>query len=70
MGGLACSLDGWTESENLRLRDQDHIKIDKRIVGDPYFMVSILAQAGEHSTRQSALGRRGYNLEKIVERAA
>ncbi len=64
------SLGGWAEAEQLRLKDQDHIKSDERILGDLDFVDSVLAQAEEPYTRQCSLRRRGYNLEKIAERVA
>lgn len=69
-GGLVRSLGGWAEAEKLRLEGQDHIKSDERILGDSNFVDSVLAQAEEHYTRQCALRRRGYDLEKIAERVA
>ena len=69
-GGLVRSLGGWSEAEKLRLRGQDHIKSDERILGDSEFVDSVLAQAEEHYTRQCTLRRRGYDLEKIAERVA
>ena len=56
--------------EKLRLRGQDHIKSDERILGDADFVDSVLGQAEEHYARQCALRRRGYDLEKVAERAA
>jgi len=32
-GGLVRSLGGWAEAEKLRLKGQDHIKSDDRILG-------------------------------------
>ena len=46
------------------------IKSDERILGDSDFVDSVLAQAEEPYTRQCALRRRGYDLEKIAERVA
>jgi len=69
-GGLVRSLGGWAEAEKLRLRGQDHIKSDERILGDSDFVDSVLAQAEEPYTRQCALRRRGYDQEKIAERVA
>ncbi len=67
-GGLVRSLGGWAEAEKLKLRGQNHIKSDERILGDSDFVDSVLAQAEEPYTRQCALRRRGYDLEKIAER--
>ena len=69
-GGLVRSLGGWGEAEKLRLRGQEHIKSDERILGDSDFVDSVIAQAKEHYTRECELRRRGYDLEKIAERAA
>jgi len=69
-GGLVRSLGGWAEAEKLRIRGQDHIKSDERILGDSDFVDSVLAQAEEDYTRQCALKRRGYDLEKIAERVS
>jgi hypothetical protein len=69
-GGLVRSLGGWAEAEKLKLRGQNHIKSDERILGDSDFVDSVLAQAEEPYTRQCALRRRGYDLEKIAERVA
>ncbi len=69
-GGLVRSLGGWAEAEKLKLRGQNHIKSDERILGDSDFVDSVLAQAEEPYTRQCALRRRGYDLEKIAERLA
>jgi len=69
-GGLIRSLGGWTEAIKVRLKGQDHIKSDERILGDSGFVDLVLAQADEHYTRQSELRRRGYNLERIAKRVA
>jgi REP element-mobilizing transposase RayT len=69
-GGLVRSLGGWAEAERLRRRGQEHIKSDERILGDSDFVDSVLGQAEEPYTRQCALRRRGYDLEKIAERVA
>jgi hypothetical protein len=69
-GGLVRSLGGWAEAEKLRLKGQEHIKSDERILGNSDFVDSVLAQAEETYTRQCALRRRGYDLEKVGERVA
>ncbi|MCX5908755.1 MAG: transposase, partial [Deltaproteobacteria bacterium] len=69
-GGLIWSLGGWSEAIKLRLKGQDHIKSDERILGDSDFVDVVLAQADEHYTRQCELRRRGYNLEKVAKKAA
>ena len=47
-GGLVRSLGGWAEAEKLRLKGQEHIKSDERILGDSDFVDSVLAGAEEH----------------------
>jgi REP element-mobilizing transposase RayT len=69
-GGLVRSLGGWAEAEKLRLRGEDYIKSDERILGDSDFVDSVLGHAEEHYARQWALGKRGYDLEKVAERVA
>jgi hypothetical protein len=69
-GGLVRSLGGWAEAEKLRLKGQEHIKSDERILGDSDFVDSVLAQAEETYTRQGALRRRGYDLERVGEGVA
>ncbi len=59
-GGLVRSLGGWAEVERLRLKGQDHIKSDERILGDSDFVDSVLGQAEKHYERQCALKRQGY----------
>jgi hypothetical protein len=67
---LVRSLGGWVEVEKLRLRGQDHVKSDERILGDSDFVDLVLGHSEEHYARQCALRKRGYDLEKIAERAA
>ena len=69
-GGLIRSLGGWEEVEKLRLRGRDHIKSDERILGDSDFVGSVLGQAEEEYTRQCALRKRGYDVQRIAERVA
>jgi putative transposase len=69
-GGLVRSLGGWAEAEKLRLKGQEHVKSDERILGDSDFVDSVLAQAQESYTRQCGLRRRGYGIEKIAEKVA
>jgi REP element-mobilizing transposase RayT len=69
-GGLIRSLGGWSEVIRSRLKGQDHIKSDERILGDSDFVDSVLAHADEHYTGQCEWRRRGYNLEKIAKRVA
>ena len=67
-GGLIRSLGGWKASKNIRLRGQDRIKSDARILGDNNFVTQMLKQANEKLERHYELLNRGYDLAKIEER--
>jgi len=69
-GGLIRSLGGWSEVKRLRLKGQDHIKSDERILGESDFVDSVLSQAGERYDRHYELIRRGYDLSRITKRVA
>lgn len=69
-GGLIRSLGGWSEAKRLRLKGQDHIKSDERILGESDFVDPVLSQAGEKYDRQYELIRRGYDLNRIAGRVA
>lgn len=67
-GRLIWSLGGWAEVEKLRLKVQNHIKGDERILGDSDFVDSVVSQVGETYDRHHELRRRGYDLNRIAER--
>jgi len=69
-GGLIRSLGGWEAVKKLRLRGQDRIKGDERILGESDFVMEILAEADEKYNRQYELRSRGYDLDKIAKRVA
>ena len=69
-GGLIRSLGGWEAVKKLRLRGQDRIKGDERILGESDFVMEILTEADEKYNRQYELRSRGYDLDKIAERVA
>jgi len=69
-GGLIRSLGGWSQLKRVRLKGGDHIKSDERILGESGFVDSILSQAGERYDRHYELIRRGYDLNRIIERVA
>jgi REP element-mobilizing transposase RayT len=69
-GGLIRSLGGWTEARRQLAARADHVKSDERILGESDFVDAILAQANEHYTHRYELGRRGYDLDRVAERAA
>lgn len=69
-GGLIRSLGGWTAVRKAREKGLARGKSDERILGEPDFVEEILAQSGEHYERGYDLVRRGYDLNRIVDRVA
>ena len=67
-GGLVKSLGGWRALKKIRLKGQDRIKSDARILGDSDFVTQILEQANEKLDRHYELKSRGYDLTKVEER--
>jgi len=67
-GGLIRSLGGWTEAKKLRLKGQDRVKGDERILGESDFVLKILDQANEKYNRHYELKSLGYDLNKIEQR--
>ena len=47
-GGLIRSLGGWKAVKNARLRGQDRMKGDHRILGDSGFVMEVLEEAEEN----------------------
>jgi REP element-mobilizing transposase RayT len=69
-GGLIRSMGGWGEVKKMRLRGQDRIKSDQRILGGSDFVLTVLSDAEENFTEKYALSSRGYDFEKVVERVS
>ena len=69
-GGLIRSLGGWAEAKRLRLRGQDRVKGDQRILGDSDFVLDVLAEAGEKFDRYYELKSLGYDLNKVAARVS
>ena len=67
-GGLIRSMGGWEAVKKLRLKGQDRVKGDVRILGEGEFVEQVLARADEQFTRQHELKRRGYDIEKVEQR--
>lgn len=67
-GGLIRSLGGWSEVKKLRLKGQDRMKGDERILGDTDFVMNILAEAEERMDRRYELKSLGYDLDKLEQR--
>jgi hypothetical protein len=67
-GGLIRSLAGWKALKKIRVRGQDRIKSDSRILGDNDFVTQMLELANEKLDRQYELKSRGYDLTNVEER--
>ena len=67
-GGLIRSLGGWAEVKKLRLKGQDRMKGDERILGDGDFVMEILSEANERMDRRYELKSLGYDLNKLEQR--
>ena len=69
-GGLIRSLGGWDEVKKMRLRGQDRIKSDQRILGESDFVSDVLSESEEEISRKYKLKSLGYDFEKVVERVS
>jgi hypothetical protein len=67
-GGLIRSLGGWAEVKKLRIKGQDRMKGDERILGDGDFVMDILSEANERMDRRYELKSLGYDLDKLEKR--
>jgi len=67
-GGLIRSLGGWSEVKKLRLKGQDRMKGDERILGDGDFVMNVLSEADERMDRRYELKSRGYTIESLEQR--
>jgi putative transposase len=69
-GGLIRSLGGWDEIKKLRLKGQDRIKSDERILGDSDFVNGTLTEVEDHYTRQQQFKMKGITFEKVLDRVS
>jgi hypothetical protein len=69
-GGLIRSLGGWEEIKKMRLRGQDRIKSDQRILGESDFVLDVLSESEEQFERKQRLRSLGYDFEKVLERVS
>jgi len=67
-GGLIRSLGGWDTVKKMRLRGQDRIKSDQRILGESDFVSDVLSESEEQFSRKYRLKGLGYDYENVVER--
>jgi len=66
-GGLVRSLGGWSMIKKLRLKGQDRVKGDERILGGGEFVTALLSEAKEKLERSYKLKGLGYDLKKISQ---
>jgi len=69
-GGLVRSLGGWSAVKQLRLKGQDRVKGDTRILGDGDFVAAVLSGANDRLDRRYELKGLGYDFEKIARRVS
>lgn len=68
-GGLLRSHGGWAGVKFLR-ETGEYQKGDERILGDGQFVKEVLEKAEERFKEKYSLKVKGYNLNKLIERAA
>jgi hypothetical protein len=61
-------MGGWGAVKKLRLKGQDRVKGDVRILGEGAFVEQVLARAEEKFTREHELKRQGYDIDKVEQR--
>lgn len=69
-GGLIRSLGGWDAVKKIRLRGQDRIKSDQRILGEGDFVHEVLSESEKQFSRKYRLKSLGYDFEKVSERVS
>ncbi|NLD35523.1 MAG: transposase, partial [Desulfatiglans sp.] len=56
------------EIKKIRLKGQDRIKSDQRILGESDFVIDVLSESEEQFSRKYKLKRLGYTFEKVTEK--
>ena len=69
-GGLIRSLGGWDEVKKKRLRGQDRIKSDQRILGESDFVSEVLSESEKDFSRKYRLKSLGYDFEEVAKRVS
>ncbi len=69
-GGFIRSMGGWDEIKKLKLKGQDRIKSDQRILGESDFVEEVLSVSEESFNRKYELKKRGINYNKILEKVS
>ena len=67
-GGLIRSLGGWAEARMVRLKGQDRMRGDERILGNGDFVMNILSEADERLDRRYELKSLGHDLNEVEQR--
>ena len=68
-GGLIRSLGGWDKVKRMRRSGRERIKSDQRILGQSDFVTEVLSESEKGFSRKYRLRSRGWDFEKVVERA-
>jgi hypothetical protein len=69
-GGLIRSLGGWDEVKKMKLKGQDRIKSDQRILGESEFVNDVLSESEKHFSRNYRLKGLGYDFERVIKRVS
>ena len=69
-GGLIRSLGGWKEARKLRLKGQDRIKGDQRILGEGHFVSGVLSESNESFNKKYELKSLGVNFDSVLEKVS
>jgi len=69
-GGLIRSLGGWDAVKKTRLKGQDRIKSDQRILGEGDFISEVLSESEKEFSRKYRLKSLGYDFERVSERVS
>jgi len=64
------SLGGWEAVKKTRLKGQDRIKSDQRILGEGDFVSEILSESEKEFSRKYRLKSPGYDFERVSERVS
>jgi len=69
-GGLIRSLGGWDAVKKTRLKGQDRIKSDQRILGGGDFVNEVLSESEKEFSLKYMLKSLGYDFERVSERVS
>lgn len=69
-GGLIRSAGGWEELKKMRLKGQDRIKSDQRILGGSNFVQDVISGSKENFSRKYRMKCAGFDFDKVLEKVA